>query len=142
RGSANLMGFDLMRNFRHPYFARNVSDFWTRWHISLSTWLRDYLYISLGGNRKGTARTYINLMITMLLGGLWHGASWNFVIWGAMHGLLLIAYRKWQRPRSLFVTQLFILFTWIAFRLREPHAMLIAMRKFVLFDFDFALAGR
>ena len=97
RGSANLMGFDLMRNFRHPYFARNISDFWTRWHISLSTWLRDYLYISLGGNRKGAARTYVNLMITMLLGGLWHGASWNFVIWGALHGTYLCVYHGWRQ---------------------------------------------
>jgi alginate O-acetyltransferase complex protein AlgI len=101
RGSANLMGFDLMRNFRHPYFARNVSDFWQRWHISLSTWLRDYLYISLGGNRRGRRRTYVNLMITMLLGGLWHGASWNFVIWGGLHGAYLTGYhfyREWRGP--------------------------------------------
>ena len=104
RGSANLMGFDLMRNFRHPYFARNISDFWTRWHISLSTWLRDYLYISLGGNRKGHSRTYFNLMITMLLGGLWHGASWNFVIWGALHGTYLCVYHAWhQRSGDLAV---------------------------------------
>jgi len=131
-GLAHVFGFDLPVNFDRPYFARNPRDFWRRWHISLSSWLRDYLYLPIG--RK--------LMITMLLGGLWHGASWNFVLWGAMHGLLLIAYRKWQRTRSLFVTQLCILFTWIAFRVREPHAMLTAMRKFVLFDFDFALAGR
>lgn len=93
RGSAQLLGFDLMRNFRHPYFARNPSDFWRRWHISLSTWLRDYLYIPLGGNRKGRRRTYINLFITMLLGGLWHGASWNFVLWGFLHGAYLAVHR-------------------------------------------------
>ncbi len=93
RGTAKLLGFDLMRNFEQPYFARNVSDFWRRWHISLSTWLRDYLYIPLGGNRRGEARTYANLMLTMLLGGLWHGASWNFVIWGGLHGAYLALHR-------------------------------------------------
>jgi len=89
RGTARMMGFELMRNFNLPYLAVNPSDFWQRWHISLSTWLRDYLYIPLGGNRKGKARTYVNLMITMLLGGLWHGAAWTFVVWGAFHGALL-----------------------------------------------------
>lgn len=103
RGSALLLGFDLMRNFRHPYFARNVSDFWRRWHISLSTWLRDYLYIPLGGNRKGRRRTYINLMITMVLGGLWHGASWNFVIWGTLHGVYLVIYQAARRLRPAFL---------------------------------------
>ena len=93
RGVAKLMGFDLMLNFRLPYFALNPSDFWSRWHVSLSTWLRDYLYVPLGGNRKGSLNTYRNLGLTMLLGGLWHGAAWNFVIWGAYHGLLLIIYR-------------------------------------------------
>lgn len=93
RGVGQLMGFDLMRNFRNPYFALNPSDFWRRWHISLSTWLRDYLYIPLGGNRGGARRTYINLILTMLLGGLWHGASWTFVAWGLYHGLLLAVHR-------------------------------------------------
>lgn len=96
RGLANLMGFELMLNFRHPYFATSPIDFWRRWHISLSTWLRDYLYIPLGGNREGTARTYRNLMITMLLGGLWHGAAWHFVAWGLFHGALLCAQRAMQ----------------------------------------------
>ena len=91
RGSARLLGFTLMRNFHHPYFATSFSDFWKRWHISLSGWLRDYLYIPLGGNRKGRVRTYVNLMTTMLLGGLWHGANWTFVVWGGLHGLYLIA---------------------------------------------------
>lgn len=100
RGCARLMGFDIMLNFRLPYFALNPSDFWRRWHISLSSWLRDYLYIPLGGNRKGAWRTNVNLLVTMLLGGLWHGAAWNFVIWGAFHGLLLIAYRPFT-PRDL-----------------------------------------
>jgi D-alanyl-lipoteichoic acid acyltransferase DltB (MBOAT superfamily) len=90
---AKLLGFDLMINFRLPYFAISPSDFWQRWHISLSTWLRDYLYIPLGGNRCSSLRCNVNLMATMLLGGLWHGASWNFVLWGLFHGILLIAYR-------------------------------------------------
>jgi D-alanyl-lipoteichoic acid acyltransferase DltB (MBOAT superfamily) len=93
RGLGRMMGFSLLLNFNLPYLATNPSEFWRRWHISLSTWLRDYLYIPLGGNRKGTSRTYVNLMITMLLGGLWHGAAWPFVIWGAYHGLLLCAHR-------------------------------------------------
>ncbi|MHC5542222.1 MBOAT family O-acyltransferase, partial [Singulisphaera rosea] len=92
RGTAALMGFELMRNFRHPYFATNPSDFWRRWHVSLSGWLRDNLYIPLGGNRHGRAAMYRNLMITMLLGGIWHGASWNFVAWGLFHGILLVVY--------------------------------------------------
>jgi D-alanyl-lipoteichoic acid acyltransferase DltB (MBOAT superfamily) len=83
----------LSDNFRCPYAAVGFSDFWRRWHITLSSWLRDYLYISLGGNRTGIARTYVNLMLTMLLGGLWHGASWTFVVWGALHGLYLVVER-------------------------------------------------
>ncbi|MBZ8182074.1 MBOAT family O-acyltransferase [Oscillatoria salina] len=100
RGISKLMGFELMVNFKLPFFAINPSDFWARWHISLSTWLRDYLYIPLGGNRQGTFNTYRNLGITMLLGGLWHGAAWNFVIWGAYHGLILIIYRMVSRERE------------------------------------------
>lgn len=93
RGLAKLMGFELPLNFRIPYFAINPSDFWKRWHISLSSWLRDYLYVPLGGNRGSELRTYRNLALTMLLGGLWHGAAWHFVVWGAFHGAILIAYR-------------------------------------------------
>ena len=92
RGSAKLLGIDLVENFRFPYLARNPSDFWTRWHISLSNWFRDYLYIPLGGNRDSRWQTLRNLGVTLLLGGLWHGASWIFVLWGAYHGALLIAY--------------------------------------------------
>jgi D-alanyl-lipoteichoic acid acyltransferase DltB (MBOAT superfamily) len=88
-GVAAMLGFHLPDNFKYPYAAIGFSDFWRRWHITLSTWLRDYLYIPLGGNRKGETRTYINLMLTMLLGGLWHGASWTFVVWGALHGIYL-----------------------------------------------------
>jgi len=93
RGVAKLLGVELMVNFNRPYLAANPSDFWRRWHISLSTWLRDYLYVPLGGNRGGPAKTYRNLMITMLLGGLWHGAAWNFILWGAYHGALLAFHR-------------------------------------------------
>jgi D-alanyl-lipoteichoic acid acyltransferase DltB (MBOAT superfamily) len=89
RGTAKLLGVELMKNFEQPYLSRNITEFWRRWHISLSSWLKDYLYIALGGNRKGNSRTYLNLLLTMLLGGLWHGASWNFVIWGGLHGLYL-----------------------------------------------------
>ncbi len=93
RGVARLLGFELCINFRLPYLATSPSDFWGRWHISLSSWLRDYLYVPLGGNRHGAAKTYRNLMLTMLLGGLWHGASWNFVFWGLYHGFILVIYR-------------------------------------------------
>jgi alginate O-acetyltransferase complex protein AlgI len=93
RGMAKLMGFEFIENFKRPYLATNPSDFWRRWHISLSTWLRDYLYKPLGGSRKGRVRTYINLSITMVIGGLWHGAAWNFILWGFYHGVLLALYR-------------------------------------------------
>src|SRR6266581_3069944 len=95
--AARLLGYQLPNNFQFPYFARNVSDFWRRWHISLSSWLRDYLYIPLGGNRGSRAFVYRNVMITMLLGGLWHGAAWTFVIWGALHGTALLIHREWTR---------------------------------------------
>ena len=129
RGIAKLMGFDLMLNFRNPYLATDPSDFWKRWHISLSSWLRDYLYISLGGNRKGKIRQYANLIITMFLGGLWHGASWNMVIWGAMNGLGLVVHKYWRRispwkaitswpihAMSVLITLLFITLTRTWFR--------------------------
>ena len=93
RGIALLLGFELPLNFMEPYLSRDPSEFWRRWHITLSRWLSDYLYIPLGGNRRGPTRTLINLMLTMLLGGLWHGASWNFVIWGGIHGLILVIHR-------------------------------------------------
>lgn len=129
RGAAQLMGFHFMVNFRQPYLATSLQDFWRRWHISLSTWLRDYLYIPLGGNRKGEARTYVNLLVTMLLGGLWHGANWTFVIWGFLHGGALAVERvmggarrgvatssgflHWLKRIAVFQ---FVCFTWIFFR--------------------------
>ncbi len=105
-GLAQMLGFDFPWNFRTPYFSKNFSEFWTRWHISLSSWLRDYLYISLGGNRGGKWKTYRNNMLTMIIGGLWHGASWNFVFWGFLHGLYLIVQRVISRPLSIFEEKL------------------------------------
>jgi D-alanyl-lipoteichoic acid acyltransferase DltB (MBOAT superfamily) len=101
RGMALLLGYELPLNFREPYLSRNPNEFWQRWHITLSQWLRDYLYIPLGGNRHGAARTNRNLLITMLLGGLWHGAAWNFVIWGGLHGLLLMLHRQFRGPQTV-----------------------------------------
>jgi D-alanyl-lipoteichoic acid acyltransferase DltB (MBOAT superfamily) len=99
RGSAKLLGFHFMVNFRQPYLATSLQDFWRRWHISLSTWLRDYVYIPLGGSRHGGTQTYRNLLVTMLVGGLWHGANWTFVVWGGIHGAILAAERA---ARKLF----------------------------------------
>ena len=134
RGTARVLGFDIMVNFNLPYAATSPRDFWRRWHISLSTWLRDYLYIPLGGNRRGAARTGANLLLTMLLGGLWHGAAWNFVLWGAWHGGGLMLQRLFN-PRSnsasakpaapllkIFswaATMLFVLYGWLLFRARS-----------------------
>jgi alginate O-acetyltransferase complex protein AlgI len=110
RGLAKFFGIELMRNFRQPYFATNPAEFWRRWHISLSTWLRDYLYIPLGGNRHGQGMMFRNLFLTMVLGGLWHGASWTFIVWGVYQGLLLIlhrVYRLWRKEpaRQNFIGQ-------------------------------------
>ncbi len=128
-GVALILGFRLPINFNSPYKAANITDFWRRWHISLSTWLRDYLYISLGGNRKGKVRQYVNLMLTMLLGGLWHGASVRFIIWGGIHGASLMFHKffmamKWQIKTnhffgkfiSVFITFNLVCLTWIFFR--------------------------
>jgi len=100
RGVSRLMGFELLENFRRPYWARNPSDFWRRWHITLSNWFRDYVYITLGGSRSGVRRTLANLFLTMALSGLWHGADANFVLWGAFHGLILIGHRLWRNSRG------------------------------------------
>lgn len=128
-GMAKWLGFDINRNFNSPYQSLNITEFWRRWHMSLSSWLRDYLYISLGGNRHGKLRTYMNLMITMLLGGLWHGASWNFLFWGFLHGAALAIHKKWMEWRgevtstsfiSKVITGLltfhFVCFCWIFFK--------------------------
>lgn len=130
-GIALLLGFRFPINFNSPYKADSVTDFWHRWHISLSTWLRDYLYISLGGNRKGKIRTYLNLFLTMLLGGLWHGTSWNFIVWGGLHGVALAVHKYvrsllgraknyrstgWKRFFAVVLTFHFVCFCWIFFR--------------------------
>ncbi|MCL2447864.1 MAG: hypothetical protein FWD17_02830, partial [Polyangiaceae bacterium] len=106
-GSAALFGYELPENFDRPYLSRDLGEFWRRWHISLSSWLRDYLYKPLGGSRSGPVKTYRNLMITMILGGLWHGASWTFVIWGTLHGAALAVTRMWQRWRGPPVPEIF-----------------------------------
>lgn len=136
-GLALMFGFRIPYNFNSPYKAISIQDFWRRWHMTLSRWLRDYLYIPLGGNRLGAIRTYINLAITMLLGGLWHGAGWTFVIWGGLHGLALsidrlISRYKWPLPVFVTwsVTFLFIVCTWVVFRatnISDAGAMLAIM---------------
>ena len=100
-GIALLLGFTFPQNFDAPYSATSITDFWRRWHMTLSRWLRDYLYIPLGGNRGGTLLTYRNLMLTMLIGGLWHGAGWTFVVWGGIHGTALVVERWWREPAGL-----------------------------------------
>ena len=123
-GLGLMLGFLFVRNFDSPYRAHSITDFWRRWHISLSTWLRDYLYIPLGGNRRSPTRTYVNLMLVMLLGGLWHGAAWTFVIWGALHGLMLglersrggAVYGALPGPLRVALTFLMVCLAWVFFR--------------------------
>jgi alginate O-acetyltransferase complex protein AlgI len=143
RGIAFILGFDTMVNFNAPYLSRSITEFWRRWHISLSTWFRDYVYIPLGGNRYGSARTYTNLFITMLLCGLWHGAAWTFVLWGVIHGLCLMAHRMtlgggkpdfswplsvWGRATNIvkvFLTFHFVAFAWVLFRASSLESALV-----------------
>ncbi len=154
RGMGKCMGFDIAVNFRQPYFSTNPREFWQRWHITLSSWLRDYVYIPLGGNRQNTIRTYLNLFLTMLIGGLWHGASWTFVLWGAYQGTLLVIHRllepflqrsrptlpllvekAWKAVKILFFFQ-FICLGWLLFRctsLRQASEMLAAIGHFLSF---------
>jgi alginate O-acetyltransferase complex protein AlgI len=124
-GLGLMLGFTFPKNFDSPYLARSITDFWRRWHVSLSTWLRDYLYMPLGGNRRGPGRTYVNLMLVMLLGGLWHGADWKFLVWGAIHGGWLAFERAlgkdsaWRRlPAAMQVAITFgvVLVAWVFFR--------------------------
>ena len=152
RGIGKMVGIELPPNFNLPYTAQSLTEFWSRWHISLSTWLRDYLYISLGGNRKGNLRTYVNLMITMLLGGLWHGASWNFVVWGGLHGLGLalerLIYGKkppqygWKSPlawlRSLF-TAFVVTLLWGPFRSPNWETTQIIFQKLAFVRFEYSI---
>ncbi len=145
-GVGLMLGIQLPDNFKLPYTAQSITEFWQRWHISLSTWLRDYLYIPLGGNRKGSFRTYINLMITMLLGGLWHGASWNFVIWGGLHGFYLAferIFQKGQKPGGWkqvstwlkgVLTFIVVTFTWIFFRSSSTTTTQAILSKSLFLD--------
>ena len=153
-GAALILGFKLPINFNKPYFATSPSDFWRRWHISLSSWLRDYLYIPLGGNKKGSKFTYANLMIVMFLGGLWHGASWNFIIWGVLHGSYLAVHKilvnkfpslannlffktRSGKILSIFITQYFVFLAWIAFRVQNIEYLTYSLQKYVLLDFQY-----
>jgi D-alanyl-lipoteichoic acid acyltransferase DltB (MBOAT superfamily) len=131
-----------MQNFNQPYRAESITDFWRRWHISLSTFLRDYLYIPLGGNRKGKIQRYVNLVITMLLGGLWHGANWTFIVWGALHGFYLIVNHAFRAlagerggwPRAAFglvVTWLAVIVAWVVFRANSMHAAWSVLKAMV-----------
>jgi alginate O-acetyltransferase complex protein AlgI len=159
---AGLLGYDLCLNFDFPYFASSITDFWRRWHISLSTWLKDYLYIPLGGSRGGQLFTYRNLMLTMVIGGLWHGAAWTFVVWGAMHGGALVAHKHWsklmQKPSAqvagktdkaaepkgrqaskgnlwaVLLTFYWVCITWVFFRAESFGKAIMVLKSFVLFQ--------
>ena len=145
-GSAKCLGYDFNSNFNMPYISKNVSEFWKRWHISLSTWLQQYLYIPLGGNRKGTGRMYINLLLTMVLGGLWHGASWNFVLWGALHGAALCIHKLFKSARkgkaptkigsalSVLTTYIFVCVCWVFFRAPDMTTALTVIKKMFVFS--------
>lgn len=149
-GLAMIMGFRLSRNFDFPYKSKNLTEFWRRWHISLSSWLRDYLYIPLGGNRKGTLRTYLNNFLTMLIGGLWHGAAWKFVFWGAMHGVGLAVHKAtlpltrrlpdtwWVRAVGWSVTMVYVSLLWVFFRADSwLDSWLIIKNIFTNFSIDY-----
>jgi len=155
RGSAQLLGFHFMVNFRQPYLAVSLQDFWRRWHISLSTWLRDYLYIPLGGNRGGEIKTYRNLLLTMLLGGLWHGANWTYVVWGAIHGIWLSAERLvfghreehsvpsgWVKWARRVITFQVVCVAWIFFRAASLAGALTMIKQLGHFQWspDYAAA--
>tara|TARA_B110000444_G_scaffold171883_1_gene160656 strand:- start:829 stop:2250 length:1422 start_codon:yes stop_codon:yes gene_type:complete len=152
RGSAKLLGFDLILNFNKPYLASSITSFWKRWHISLSTWFRDYLYIPLGGNRVSQLRNYYNLIIVFLLSGLWHGANWTFVIWGALHAFYLIIYLQYKKTFNPKLTEnLFrkfiniltvyscVTFAWIFFRANDLNHAMIYINKIIEFDFSLNL---
>ena len=147
-GTAKLFGIKFKQNFNLPYFSKSLTEFWRKWHISLSFWLRDYLYISLGGNRKGIRITYRNLMITMLLGGLWHGSSWNFIIWGGIHGVVLSIEKllnsksksKIIENLSFFgypITFIIVLFSWVFFRAENLESSIFAISK--IFEFNLSI---
>lgn len=122
-GAARVLGYDLMKNFNRPYFSKNINEFWSRWHISLSTWFRDYLYIPLGGNRKGVPRMFINIFIVFLVSGMWHGANWTFLVWGALHGLFAVLSRLTFSSRDHVVQ-----------RLKIPASFVSGFRIFITFQ--------
>ncbi len=154
-GSAKVMGFSLMTNFRRPYFAQNIKEFWQRWHISLSTWFRDYFYISLGGNRVAIWRWQLNLFLTFLVSGIWHGANWTFIIWGALHGFYLV-FAIWTKKMqtqtndflrlgrhvklitfiSVFITFLLVVFAWIFFRANSVGDAFVIIKN--MFNFSYS----
>lgn len=139
-GSARMLGFQIPENFDRPYAASSVREFWRRWHMSLSSWLRDYLYVPLGGSRGTPARTAANLMVTMLLGGLWHGASWTFVAWGGLHGLGLVVERFTGRSFGRFVTFHFVCLAWLFFRAGSLDVALAGLRSLAGLSFALSLA--
>jgi alginate O-acetyltransferase complex protein AlgI len=147
-GAARVMGYDLIENFRQPYFAKSIADFWRRWHISLSTWFRDYVYIPLGGNKVGEGRLFFNLMVVFLVSGLWHGANWTFVIWGAIHGFLMVLavigkkfskrvfHNKFPERQllllngfNIFATFHLVLLSWVFFRANSLNDALYIIRN-------------
>ncbi|MFC1690828.1 MBOAT family O-acyltransferase [Nanoarchaeota archaeon] len=150
-GIARVLGYKLKLNFDKPYFTTNFTQFWRRWHMSLSSWLKDYLYIPLGGNRKGKTRTYINLMATMVLGGLWHGAAWNFLFWGFYQGVLLCIHKissslgitkifeffgKYKKYVLLILTQYFVFMGWLMFRVSNVRDLTYLVYEYLTFDFS------
>lgn len=156
-GCANIIGLHLPQNFNRPYLSKNPTEFWRRWNITLSSFIKDYIYIPLGGNRKGKLRTYGNLILTWMLCGLWHGAAWNFILWGGYHGVLLIVHKvihnriifgktidqNLQTHSGLFIkiviTQYFIFFGWLMFRSQNIQDLLYCSKKFLFIDFAFTL---
>ena len=150
-GSAQVMGYNLMDNFKRPYFSKNIAEFWSRWHISLSTWFKDYLYIPLGGNRASKLRVYFNLYITFLISGIWHGANWTFIIWGSLHGFYLIfgkmtyKFRKnlsnklfknkfyaLRKYSNIAITFIFVCFAWIFFRANNLSDSFFIIKNIIL----------
>ena len=151
-GIALLMGYRLKENFMNPYQALDITEFWRKWHISLSGWLRDYIYIPLGGNRKGEEKQWLFLFLTMLIGGFWHGADWKFIFWGAMHGVGLLVHKifsKWAKelelnqylitPLGWILTFHFVAFLWIFFRADSFHTATVSIHK-IVFHLDWAYA--
>ena len=149
RGTAKLLGIDLMINFDRPYLATNIPDFWRRWHISLSTWFRDYVYIPLGGNRVSILRNYNNLILVFLISGLWHGANWTFIIWGGLHGIYQLAYlqirrfTKFERNDgfafkilNIGLVHTVVTFSWIFFRAESVNQAVEYLNKLTQFDFS------